>query len=136
MAQTVGDLEADGLVVAQRPIPTDGRRALIELTPAGRDALAADRRRRDGWLADAIERDLTARERRVLSEAAELLARIAEGREDAAEPPVQALSLAEWAVLALLCEGDAHGWMLVRVLAPDGELGLDRAPDPTNHGEP
>jgi hypothetical protein len=40
-----------------------------------------------------------------------------------AEPPVQALSLAEWAVLALLCEGDAHGWMLVRVLAPDAELG-------------
>ena len=50
---------------------------------------------------------------------------------------MQALSIAEWAVLALLCEGDAHGWMLVRVLAPDGELrGLDRAPDPTNQGEP
>ena len=33
------------------------------------------------------------------------------------------LSLAEWSVLALLCEGDAHGWLLVRALAPDGEIG-------------
>jgi PadR family transcriptional regulator AphA len=33
------------------------------------------------------------------------------------------LSLAEWAVLALLCEGDAHGWLLVRALAADGEIG-------------
>lgn len=33
------------------------------------------------------------------------------------------LSLAEWAVLALLREGDAHGWLLVRALAPDGEIG-------------
>jgi hypothetical protein len=34
-----------------------------------------------------------------------------------------ALSLAEWAVLAVLCERDTHGWMLVRVLDHDGELG-------------
>jgi DNA-binding PadR family transcriptional regulator len=40
-----------------------------------------------------------------------------------AEPAGQALSLAEWAVLALLCEGDAHGWLLVRALAADGEIG-------------
>jgi DNA-binding PadR family transcriptional regulator len=33
------------------------------------------------------------------------------------------LSLAEWAVLAVLCERDTHGWMLVRVLDQDGELG-------------
>jgi DNA-binding PadR family transcriptional regulator len=29
----------------------------------------------------------------------------------------------EWAILALLCEGDAHGWALVRALAPSGEIG-------------
>src|SRR4051794_9343695 len=29
----------------------------------------------------------------------------------------------EWAVLALLCERDAHGWALARVLGPDGEIG-------------
>jgi DNA-binding PadR family transcriptional regulator len=32
-------------------------------------------------------------------------------------------SLGAWAVLGLLCEGDAHGWALVRALAPDGEIG-------------
>ena len=26
-------------------------------------------------------------------------------------------------MLALLCEGDAHGWLLVRALAADGEIG-------------
>jgi DNA-binding PadR family transcriptional regulator len=31
--------------------------------------------------------------------------------------------LGEWAILALLCEGDAHGWALVRALAPEGEIG-------------
>jgi DNA-binding MarR family transcriptional regulator len=82
MASTVAALLTAGLV-SRAPDPGDKRRALIELTPAGREALAADRRRRDDWLAGAIERDLTARERRVLGEAAELLARIAEGRDDA-----------------------------------------------------
>jgi DNA-binding PadR family transcriptional regulator len=38
-----------------------------------------------------------------------------------AEP--QPLSPGEWAVLALLCEGNAHGWPLVRALAADGEIG-------------
>jgi DNA-binding PadR family transcriptional regulator len=33
------------------------------------------------------------------------------------------LSLGAWAILALLCEGDTHGWTLVRALAPDGEIG-------------
>lgn len=34
-----------------------------------------------------------------------------------------ALSLDGWAVLALLCEGDSHGWALVRALASDAEIG-------------
>jgi DNA-binding PadR family transcriptional regulator len=33
------------------------------------------------------------------------------------------LAPGEWAILALLCEGEAHGWSLVRALAPDGEIG-------------
>ena len=33
------------------------------------------------------------------------------------------LSLGAWAVLALLCEGDTHGWALVRAMAPLGEIG-------------
>jgi DNA-binding PadR family transcriptional regulator len=38
-----------------------------------------------------------------------------------ASPPQ--LSLGAWAVLALLCERDTHGWALVRALAPSGEIG-------------
>lgn len=85
MAATVAALESAGLV-ARRPDPGDGRRTLIELTPAGRDALLADRRRREDWLADAIERDLSARERRVLAEAVELLGRLADGEPDDRTP--------------------------------------------------
>jgi DNA-binding MarR family transcriptional regulator len=84
MASTVAALLAAGLV-SRTPDATDKRRVLIELTPAGREALAADRRRREGWLADAVQRDLTPREREVLAEATALLARIAEGR----DPPVR-----------------------------------------------
>jgi DNA-binding MarR family transcriptional regulator len=77
MAQTVNDLEADGLV-ERRPDPADGRRALVELTERGSDALQADRRHREGWLARAISDDLSADEQAVLREAVELLRRLAE----------------------------------------------------------
>jgi DNA-binding MarR family transcriptional regulator len=76
MAQTVGDLEADGLV-SRRPDPSDGRRALVELTAEGLERLTLDRRRRDGWLARAIE-DLDGDERELLSEAIDLLRRLGE----------------------------------------------------------
>jgi DNA-binding MarR family transcriptional regulator len=78
VASTVAALEQAGLI-SRRPDSGDGRRVVLELTPAGREALAADRRRREGWLADAIARDLTADERRVLAEAAALLRRLADG---------------------------------------------------------
>src|ERR1700741_4461516 len=58
MAQTVRELEERGLVV-RRPDPDDGRRAFVELTAAGRVALEADRAHREGWLAGALERELT-----------------------------------------------------------------------------
>ena len=77
MAQTVGDLESDGFV-GRRPDPTDGRRALVALTAEGCSALAADRRHREGWLAGALDERLTARERRVVEEAVELLRRLAD----------------------------------------------------------
>ena len=32
-------------------------------------------------------------------------------------------SLAEWAALGLLCEGQRHGWAIARELAPEGEIG-------------
>jgi DNA-binding MarR family transcriptional regulator len=78
MAQTVGDLETDGLI-ERRPDPDDRRRALVELTKAGRLVLASDRRRREGWLADAISSDLSLDEQALLRDAVELLRRLAEG---------------------------------------------------------
>jgi DNA-binding MarR family transcriptional regulator len=77
MAQTVADLEADGLV-SRRPDPDDKRRALVELTEHGRVVLSEERRRRDGWLAQAITDDLSAEDQAVLREAAGLLRRLAE----------------------------------------------------------
>jgi DNA-binding MarR family transcriptional regulator len=76
MAATVAALEGAGLVV-RRPDPEDRRRVAIDLTPAGREVLAADRARREGWLAEAIRTDLNPRERKVLAEATGLLARLA-----------------------------------------------------------
>jgi DNA-binding MarR family transcriptional regulator len=77
MAQTVADLEAAGLISRRRD-PADARRALVELTPQGRETLEADRRDRASWLAGAIEAELTAAERRRLAATVELLRRIAE----------------------------------------------------------
>lgn len=77
MAQTVGDLEAEGLVV-RRPDPNDRRRAPLELTERGRVVLEADRRRREGWLASSIAERLSPEEQVVLRDAVELLRRLAE----------------------------------------------------------
>jgi DNA-binding MarR family transcriptional regulator len=76
MAQTLSELEAQGLI-SRRADPADGRRTLLEVTAAGRATLADDRRRREGWLAQAIEQQLSARERAVLAQALELLERLA-----------------------------------------------------------
>ncbi len=77
MAQTVADLEAAGLISRRRD-PSDARRSLVELTPEGRAMLEADRRDRAGWLARAIESELTPAERRRLAATVDLLRRIAE----------------------------------------------------------
>jgi DNA-binding MarR family transcriptional regulator len=77
MAQAVGELEAIGLVT-RRPDPHDGRRALVELTAEGLNVLHADRRQRDGWLAEAITERFSAREQEVLEEAVALLRRLAD----------------------------------------------------------
>jgi DNA-binding MarR family transcriptional regulator len=75
MAQTVTDLEAEGLV-ARTPDPADGRRALVQLTDAGRSTLAADRLKREGWLAESIAEGLSAGEQDVLARAVPLLRRL------------------------------------------------------------
>ena len=77
MAQTVRDLESAGLV-SRRPDPDDGRRALVELTPAGLERLLTTRARREGWLAELFEHEFTAAEREKLRAALPLLRRIAD----------------------------------------------------------
>jgi DNA-binding MarR family transcriptional regulator len=77
MAQTVGDLERAGLV-SRRPDPGDRRRAFVDLTAQGRELLHASRAQREGWLAEALERELTAAERATLADALALLGRIAD----------------------------------------------------------
>lgn len=77
MAQVVGDLRDDGLVV-RRPDPSDGRRILVEITERGLDALHEDRDRRASWLAQAIEQELDRDEREQLLRAIPLLQRLAD----------------------------------------------------------
>jgi DNA-binding MarR family transcriptional regulator len=77
MAQTVRDLEEAGLV-SRRPDPTDARRAFVELTAAGHDALQSARAAREDWLTRALDRELDPREREALEQAVALLRRIAE----------------------------------------------------------
>jgi DNA-binding MarR family transcriptional regulator len=76
MAQTVKELEQSGLVT-RRPDPADGRRAFVDLTPAGRKALDDSRAAREDWLALTLERELDAAERAELRRALALLDRIA-----------------------------------------------------------
>ena len=75
MAYTVAELERAGLVTRSSD-PDDGRRRLVALTARGRDALLAERSRREGWIAEAIEQELTPAEQRTLVEAVALLERL------------------------------------------------------------
>jgi DNA-binding MarR family transcriptional regulator len=75
MSRTVNGLEEAGYVV-RRPHETDGRQVLVGLSDKGRETLAADRRRRDAWLARRM-RELTSAERDVLRRAAPILERLA-----------------------------------------------------------
>jgi DNA-binding MarR family transcriptional regulator len=78
MGQTLAELEAQGMV-ARRADPGDKRRTLLELTAAGRERLAEERARRDGWLAQAIAAQLSRDEQKSLAKVVELLERLARG---------------------------------------------------------
>ena len=77
MGQTLAELETQGLI-SRRPDEADGRRTLLELTDAGRQTLAEDRQRREGWLTQAIEQEFSAEEQEVMAQAIPLLARLTE----------------------------------------------------------
>jgi len=70
-------LEGEGLIHRQ-PDTTDGRRSLIEVTPAGQEALNEVLQQRASWLAQAMAAQLTPVECEVLRLAGELLDRLLE----------------------------------------------------------
>jgi DNA-binding MarR family transcriptional regulator len=77
MGTTVGGLEARGLV-ARRPDPNDGRRAVLYLTPAGQAVLRDRRNESTQRIAQALAAGFTAAEQRQLLAAARLLERLAQ----------------------------------------------------------
>jgi DNA-binding MarR family transcriptional regulator len=70
-------LEKRGFI-SRKPDGTDKRRLLITLTAEGKKALAADVRRKEAWLAKAMERALSPAEREILLNASRLLDRLTE----------------------------------------------------------
>ena len=75
VATAVRDLEEAGLV-SRATDPADRRRTLIDLTPAGRDRLAAERAAGQDWLTRAVATQLDAAERATLAAAVPLLHRL------------------------------------------------------------
>ncbi|MBL0885933.1 MarR family winged helix-turn-helix transcriptional regulator [Myceligenerans indicum] len=82
MAATVKELVQAGHVAAVAD-PADGRKKVLDLTPAGQDALDGDREARLGRLADAMARCLDEHEVRELSAALGLVDRITAALGDA-----------------------------------------------------
>jgi DNA-binding MarR family transcriptional regulator len=74
MTRIVNGLEERGYL-ARRPDPRDGRQCLVTLTPAGREVILANRRRRDEWLTVRIA-ELDPAEREVLGQAVAILAKV------------------------------------------------------------
>jgi DNA-binding MarR family transcriptional regulator len=77
LTRTLASLERQHLAVRQ-PDHRDHRRSLLAITDAGRQALAADMRQRDAWLAEAMARQLTRAEQELLRIAANLLDSLAD----------------------------------------------------------
>ncbi|WP_190818964.1 MarR family winged helix-turn-helix transcriptional regulator [Saccharopolyspora pogona] len=75
MTRVIAALEDAGLV-ARRAHPTDGRQAIVELTEAGRARIDEEVSIRERWLDQQLV-DLSGEERRVLSQAVEIIDRLA-----------------------------------------------------------
>jgi DNA-binding MarR family transcriptional regulator len=76
MAQTVGDLEGEGMV-ERHPDPNDRRRALVSLTAPGQARIEADRAAREGWLVKALE-ELPESDRETIERAVAILGALAD----------------------------------------------------------
>jgi DNA-binding MarR family transcriptional regulator len=77
MTRVVVALEGMGLVT-RTPHPTDRRQVIIGLTDAAEDLLSAEARAREAWLSSRLQ-ELTAEERALLREAAEIMEKLAGG---------------------------------------------------------
>ena len=77
MAQTVTELEAEGLI-SRHPDSDDARRATLKLTERGRAVLEEDRRKREGWLIEAIQEGFSQEEQQALAQTVPLLRRLAD----------------------------------------------------------
>ena len=77
MGATLGALEDRGLI-ARRPDPEDGRRAVLSLTESGRKVMQDRRNLRTEHLAKALATNFTRAEVRQLMTAAPLLERLAQ----------------------------------------------------------
>ena len=77
MTRVVVALEGMGLVT-RTPHPTDGRQVIIGLTSTAEDLLTEEARAREAWLSGQLQ-ELTAEERAVLREAAEIMDKLAGG---------------------------------------------------------
>lgn len=75
MAATLAAIQEHGLIQRQ-PDPADGRRQLISLTEAGREAIAGSRREREEWLARTLTDHYSEDERQTIIEALRLLDRL------------------------------------------------------------
>ncbi len=76
ITRTVNCLSELGLL-RREPHPSDGRQVILHLSETGESLLAAERMRRDAWLARRL-RELDATDREVLRRAAVILERLAQ----------------------------------------------------------
>jgi DNA-binding MarR family transcriptional regulator len=79
ITQTLAALKRTGIVRSAAD-PTDGRKSVISVTPAGNRLFESAIASRDAWLARAIESVVAPREREALEKSIELLERLAAGR--------------------------------------------------------
>ncbi|OTP77929.1 Transcriptional regulator, MarR family [Caballeronia sordidicola] len=77
MRVTVAGLEAIG-AISGKADPADGRKTLIDLTPAFRKTIKASRAAREDWLLRALQAQLSPQEQDALAAAVKLLQRLAD----------------------------------------------------------
>jgi len=75
MGANIAVLEEAGLV-KRKADPTDGRQAILSLTPAANDFIKASRAARDNWLSRTVVARLTPTEQKELARGIELLQRL------------------------------------------------------------